>query len=136
LVIADLMLLSAITFTTDYYMMVLLIFLLGSLTTIRVSVGYLYLVEFFKYSEIAYIGSLISFYQGIAIIFMAVYFWKISKDWIYYHYVTIALQIYGTITTFFVPESPKWLIETGNHEDLFTILSDIAKSNGTKYTKG
>ena len=67
---------------------------------------------------------------------MAVYFWKISKEWIYYHYVAIALQLYGTLTTFYVPESPKWLYETGNHEELYSILSDIAKSNGTKYTKG
>ena len=59
------------------------------------------------------------------------YFWFISKNWIWLfmaHYFVILLP--ATFFMFFVQESPRWLYEKKRYVQLMKVINRIAKFNG------
>ena len=58
-----------------------------------------------------------------------VYFWKISINWFYYFFFTIGANLIGLIGVYFIPESPRMLLNVGRNEEAMESLNEIAKFN-------
>mmetsp|Transcript_8545 Transcript_8545/g.11784 ORF Transcript_8545/g.11784 Transcript_8545/m.11784 type:complete len:103 (+) Transcript_8545:650-958(+) len=67
--------------------------------------------------------------EGFFGIFGALYFLFISKSWFYLVLAAFTLQLLGTIGCSFFPESPKYLIATGQLKRAQEVFSLIAKVN-------
>eukprot|EP00347_Sterkiella_histriomuscorum_P023726 403333595 len=91
-----------------------LMFLFGSLTSLRVSVSYLYGQEIVKSKHSNMIGSL---YIGIHLFFLV-------------------LILASAMTSFYLPESPKFLISTKKYKQARQSLNRIAQVNGVKLLDG
>ena len=59
----------------------------------------------------------------------AMYFTFISKNWFWYVLVGYVWQIYGTVTSFAIPETPQWLLQAGRKEAFAGVIRRIAKVN-------
>lgn len=58
------------------------------------------------------------------------YFWKVSKDWIYFASIGYVWSFVSAIGSWFLPESPRYLCEKGKMYELERSLKVIAKING------
>jgi len=45
-----------------------------------------------------------------------IYFWKISDDWYWIGMIGLLCNLFSACTCWFLPESPRYLLETGNIE--------------------
>lgn len=85
----------------------------GMVATARTQVSVIYLFESLKKEDFAKIYSIISSMEGIIGVFCSIYFMYLSKSWFWLLLVGFTLQLIGTIGVCFFPESPKYLIKTG-----------------------
>lgn len=58
-----------------------------------------------------------------------IYFWLISKHWIYYTLVGYVWQIVGTLLVCLLPESPRFLVSMGKLKEAKKSFETIAKWN-------
>ena len=65
-------------------------------------------------------------------VWMALYFRFITKEWVYYVYFSLAILVFSLIGIFFIPESGKFLYERGRFDDARKTFKYIAKFNGKK----
>ena len=69
--------------------------------------------------------------SGFATTVGVIYFWFISKNWLYLEIFACVLGIISFIgTLFFIPESPKFLISMKRFDEARAVISYIAKING------
>ena len=57
------------------------------------------------------IGALWGVFSAFIYFFSTIYFWRISKNWLYIVTVGYGFQIVGLVTLFFLPESPRVLAQ-------------------------
>ena len=134
-VFTDLLLLSALLFIKAWVPMVIVITLLGCLNSTRWNIGFLYCLEFFTKEKSPIVGLLCGVSYGLVFLIIAVYFWHISKNWIYLMIGVTVLQLCAAISALFIPESPRWLMAMGKKKELFEVVTRIAKSNGKTITE-
>ena len=60
---------------------------------------------------------------------LAIYFWHLTKDWIYFYYFSLSIWVIAWILWLFIPESPRWLVSKQRSDEAKTILNKIAKIN-------
>ena len=60
---------------------------------------------------------------------LSLYFWKITDYWAYFFYSTLTLWILNWVHSFFIPESPRWLVSQKQEEEAITVLNKIARIN-------
>ena len=65
-------------------------------------------------------------------VWMALYFWLITKEWIYYQMVGLSLNVLTVICLLFIPESPKFLYEKKRFDEVRQVFQKIANINGLK----
>mmetsp|Transcript_40669 Transcript_40669/g.53345 ORF Transcript_40669/g.53345 Transcript_40669/m.53345 type:complete len:141 (+) Transcript_40669:476-898(+) len=108
----DWLLFIAMFFTTSLDLMIVVTFLFGLATTIRVNVGFVYMMELMPRRLQSNYASAYNTMEGSILLLATLYFWFISRHWIYFTLFGFALATWNVITcTFFVPESPRLLIE-------------------------
>lgn len=103
------------------------IFLCGFIGSMRCSVSYTSGCEWLPKSKQIYSSMITQMINACVPLLLAVYFWKISKHWIYFYDFTLILAIIGTILWFFIPESPRWLVSEDRNDDAKKIINDIAR---------
>jgi hypothetical protein len=59
-----------------------------------------------------------------------VYFWKISKDWVWLELGACLSGVVSMIGGLMIPESPKFLISKKRYDEARQAISWIAKFNG------
>ena len=60
---------------------------------------------------------------------MTIYFWKISKEWYWVAAVGYVMNLVTAICSFFLPESPSYLLEKGKIAELAKSMQTIASWN-------
>ena len=68
--------------------------------------------------------------QEVGIYVLAViYFWKISTHWFWFVFIGLIFQSISIVMMLFMPESPRWLINSGKYEEAEKAFRVIAKYN-------
>ena len=98
--------------------MLLAIFAQGALFSIRINIGYLYLMELMPKHFQTHVGSFWGMTEAAIYLFATIYFWKISNDWFNFALIGYVMGIVTAIGAWFLPESPRYLVEKGNMEEL------------------
>lgn len=107
----------------------LILLAFGTLTCFRVSIAYLYGQEITpqKYSNT--VGSIYNVFDSMTMIIASVYYKYISKYYEGIHLFFFGMILLSVMISFFMPESPKYLISNNKFHDARYILNKIAKMN-------
>lgn len=118
---------TLMVFISDVYVRYALLFICGLIGSIRCSVSYLAGCEFLLKPHQIYFSSLTQMLNAFSPMIMALYFWKISKHHEYFYYVALGVALLGSINCFYIPESPRWLVN--KNKDAKKVLNQIAEIN-------
>lgn len=66
----------------------------------------------------------------LEVLFLSIYFFQITKDYIYFYYFALVSIVLMTVASFFVPESPVFLYEKGLCEQARMLINRMSKMNG------
>ena len=87
-------------------------FLFGFLSSVRVNIGYVYLMEMLPAKWQPHITSIWNIQEGGIYVIATIYFWKISTQGFYFLGIGLIFNILSVIILFFLPESPRYLVST------------------------
>eukprot|EP00347_Sterkiella_histriomuscorum_P007109 403350227 len=108
------------------------LFFVGSASTIRTSVGYVYGLEFIETSKQNLAGTLLKTIDVMTPILFSVLFMTITNNWRYYYYVGLGISIFAWLCSFTIPESPSLLISQHKFIEAREVIKQIALVNGVK----
>ena len=112
--VLDLCIYTTILFTSNFTIIIVCGLLLGMLSSIRISVGYNYLIEFFPTNRQTFIGSVWIVIDALMYTMMVIYFWKIGREWsTILGSLCITANILNIVATLIIPESPRFLYNAG-----------------------
>ena len=115
--------------THSLWVMIATWFLFGAISPWSWNVGYIWLTELTPKNWQTPVTS-IWFIEDAAIYVVAIlYFWLISKHWIYYTLVGYVWQILATLLVCLLPESPRFLVSVGKLDEAKKSFETIAKWN-------
>ena len=75
-----------------------------------------------------------NFIGAIGFSYASVYFWKISKDATYYFMIAFICYCICCICVFWLPESPRYLVQKGELDKARNVFEQIARWNGVEFT--
>lgn len=96
--------------THNVMIMLAVIFAQGALTTIRINIGYLWLMELLPKRHQTAVGSGWNVYESFCVMVGPLYFGFVSNKWFYLVLVGYIEQVICLATCFFLPESPRLLV--------------------------
>ena len=128
--LTDLAMFILMFFTTKINYMILVTFMLGLATTIRINIGFIYMMELMPKRNQTFYASAYNVLEGLVLLLATLYFWFVSKHWTYFVLIGFVLQVFNVITIQFLPESPRLLVELGRLEEAKVSFEKIAKWNG------
>lgn len=102
----------------------------GITSTFRVGAGFLYSMEIIKPEAQSITCSVMNFCDALHIILMSLYFFFISKNWVYIHLFYTLLLFIATVMSFSLPEAPQWLVNADRYEEALKAFNYIARMNG------
>ena len=85
--------------------------------------------EFLSKQYQVYSSILTQIFLALIPITLSLYFWKINIHWNYYFYGCLTISIIVSILSFFIPESPRWLVSKNRSKEAKEILNKIAEIN-------
>ena len=124
--IIDTALYTVLLWTRDANIMILVLFAFGLFSSIRLNVGFVYLMELLPRHKHTLITTCWCVGEGSIYLLATVYFNSISKDWTPLGLLGYLMQVIAMLGTFFIPESPALLMETGRTEEAKDSLEWIA----------
>ena len=86
---------------------------LGMMATIRTQVSVVYFYESMTKQNYTLMYATMAMLEGFIGLTAALYFQYMSKNWFWLIFFGYVAQVFGTIGSFFFPESPRYLIKTG-----------------------
>jgi MFS family permease len=101
---------AAIIFHSTLPSATILFFILGALGPGKCQVGFVYASELLPERHRLILGSAILFMDSSTMLLLPLYHKFITKNWIYFHILSLGLNALAIALMFMVPESPKWLI--------------------------
>ena len=107
----DFILYSFLMVTESLNTTVVLSGLFGMLASVRVSVGFIYLMELMPKSSRTTVGSVSNICGGCIYPLATLYFWFVSKNWLYFVANGYFLCLFSACSALLLPESPYFLIE-------------------------
>ena len=105
-------------------------FIQGAVASLRVNVGYVYLVEMMPKSKVTTVTTAYLILDACIYTFSSIYFWKISKHAKYFELIGLIWTTVGSIIIYWVPESPRYLASIGKIDKVKDVFETIAKWNG------
>lgn len=108
---------TCLLLTHSLIVMIILFLCFGALSTVRIQVGYVYLMELMPRKMQAHVTSTWSVQEALIYVICTVYFWQISKHWIYYCLCGYVWNVMSVVFLFWVPESPRYLASAGKMKE-------------------
>lgn len=87
-------------------------------------------MEFLPSSKTTFIGTVLQMNNGLVVIYMALYFWFISRQWYWIELMVIGMTIVVIFCSLFFPESPKFLLSKQRWDEARAAITKISKING------
>ena len=122
---------SVLISTENYSILIASILVLGMMSTIRVQVGTIYIYELMMkeswapaYLILCLLG------KGLAGLLAAIYYTYISNDFYWLLFGCVICNLLGAIGSTLFPESPRYLIATGQLSEAQKVFETIATVNG------
>ena len=110
--IIDTLLYANLLYTSNINVAIGTIFFAGFFASFRVGVGFIYLMELVPSKSRIAIGSLWGVLESSIMLNATLYFmFSQKRDWFRFAIVGFLVQIFALFSSFFIPESPKWLLE-------------------------
>ena len=103
-------------FTNDFWVAIGALFVNGCCCSVRIQIGYLYMMEFMPKKNQAFAGTLYFMLEVAVGLLGVLYFSCISTHWFDFLAVGYVLLLIGTACSFCIPESPKFLFMKGMYE--------------------
>ena len=101
---------TALMFTESLNLTIALSFCFGCLTSIRINIGSVYLLEMMPKSWKTAMGTFWSIIEGSVYVLATLYFWQVSKSWVGFVGIGYVLQLISAFTIWGIPESPVYLL--------------------------
>ena len=124
---------TVVLISKSFWLTVSMIFLLGTLKSIRISIGYTYCMELIGAPYRTFYGTLWNVNEGLIFLWATIYYWRIDKNWFPLVAFGYSLAVIATIFIYFLPESPVYLINKGLFGEAKKSLDYIAKKNGKEF---
>ena len=107
----------------------ILIFVFGTAGVGRSSISYLYMQEFLPQNRQTLVGTILQLNNGFVAVYTVIYYWFISKNWIYINAFGTLLTVVSAVGVWFLPESPKFYISRKRYDEARNSINFIAKVN-------
>jgi len=107
---------TVVVFSKNFYLTLFAIFLFGVTNTIRTIIGYVYMTELMPKKSQTIAVSVFWIIDGLIYLFVVIYFWKISDHCMYLISIGYGLMILAAIFSWFLPESPVYLLNLNKTE--------------------
>ena len=120
--------------TKSLIVMSICIFATGFLSALRQNIGYVYVMELVPRKFQTPLTSAIQIVGAFGYVIASVIFWKVNQRTLYYQLVGFVSYCICTILTFWLPESPRYLVQAGQLDKAKLVFEKIAKWNGKEYT--
>ena len=115
--------------TSHLSVMIGIWFTFGFSSSIRVTVGYVYIMELLPKKAQTPITSFWNI-QEVSIYMLAViYYWQFNASWFWFVLIGVVFQVISIIMLLFMPESPRYLVTAGRYEEARKAFETIAKYN-------
>lgn len=118
--------------TTELSVIYVVQFWLGVATIGRFTCGFVLLTELVPEKSASLAGTSYMIGDAVCTLYYTFYFRYISKDSLPLWWVSLFLNVVGFGLTFFIPESPKWLVSQGQYQQAKRNFKKIAKMNGVE----
>ena len=119
---------SILLYTRSLNLLMVGFFVLGAISTIRVQIGVVYLYESLTKANYQQLYTFMSILDGVVGILVVIYF-KFYKDWFYILLIGCITQMVGSVCFWFLQESPRYLIKSGQMNQAQAALEKIAEFN-------
>ena len=96
----------------------------------RIFVGYIYAMEFLPRDKTQQVTAVIMGNDGLVMVLATLWFMFISKDWKTIFLAATLVSYLCFIIMCTMPESPKFLVSSGEYDEARSVMSRIAKYNG------
>ena len=106
-----------------------MLFLFGAVTPGRQHVVFTYVGELVPLRNRTLVSSVLLFADATTIGVIALYFLYVSKNWLYFQYFSLALNVVAIFALLKIPESPKYLHSCGRYHEAREALGRIAALN-------
>lgn len=121
-------------FSKSYLLSVIMIFILGLSENLTISIGFHYFNELIGEPYRKFYGTIWQINEGTVALYATLWFAVISINWVPFISIGYGISIAVCITTYFLPESPCWLVNRRLYDEADKVWEYIAKFNGTTYT--
>jgi hypothetical protein len=99
--------------TKSLLMMNLIIGCFGALSSIRVNIGYVYLMELLPKGAQTPVTTAWCIEDAVIYFIATMYFWKIGKQTMWLQITGLVWSCLSCILVYWLPESPRFLVSTG-----------------------
>ena len=109
------------------------LFFIGALSSVRIIVGFTYMLELIGAPYRTMYGTLWGINENLVYLWATLYFWKVGKNVFPLLALGYGINIVAVVGVYFLPESPVYLIKKGNLEEARKSLEFIARVNGKDF---
>jgi putative MFS transporter len=103
--------------STNLILTIAFFFLLGLTQAGKFSMAHVYLQELMPVSYRTAAGTLAQFADAATIVILALYFRFVSKDWLPFQVLGLAMTFISAVALALVPDSPKYLYSKGKFQE-------------------
>ena len=133
--VLDLILMTTCMMTTSLNVMIVSVFLIGVCSSLRVTLGYIYMMEFIPMNRRTFVGTFLFVIEALIVLAMVLYYMlSEGRNWLTFTLFGYCFQVYAVFGSMMLPESPKWLIEQKRLDEASSCLETIAKWNNRQLT--